>query len=158
MQNGLHQRNARRACYYFIVLAVNSVGFEFYIVTRSYSSRPFLCALGTLHVLYVIPILHELRPQTTPSHKWAGHETRLQMSLSPSISVVAIIDISIVLATKYKCNPPYNYMYMYMKRRLSGTNFSLENKLLTYRLNAPVVIRAKVKKCEQTLRFIAMHY
>ena len=42
-----------------------------------------------------------------------------------------------------------------MKRRLSVTNFSSENNLPTFRLNAPVVIRAKVKKCEQTL---AMHY
>ena len=45
-----------------------------------------------------------------------------------------------------------------MKRRLSVTNFSLENNLPTFRLNAPVVIRAKVKKYEQKLQFIAMHY
>ena len=30
--------------------------------------------------------------------------------------------------------------------------------LPTFRLNAPVVFRAKVKRCEQTLLFIAMHY
>ena len=45
-----------------------------------------------------------------------------------------------------------------MKRRLSVTNLSSENNLPTFRLNAPVVIRAKVKRCEQTLLFIAMHY
>ena len=39
-----------------------------------------------------------------------------------------------------------------MKRRLSVTNFS------TCRLYAPVVIRVKVKRCEQTLLFVAMHY
>ena len=31
-----------------------------------------------------------------------------------------------------------------MKRRLSDTNFSSENDLPTFRLNAPVVIRAKL--------------
>ena len=45
-----------------------------------------------------------------------------------------------------------------MKRRLSVTNFSSENNLLTFQLNATIVIRAKVKRCEQTLLFIAMHY
>ena len=34
----------------------------------------------------------------------------------------------------------------WMKRRLSVTNFSLENSLLTFRLNAPVIIRVKVKE------------
>ena len=29
----------------FLVLAGNSALFQFYVVTRSYSSRPFLCAL-----------------------------------------------------------------------------------------------------------------
>ena len=42
------------------------------------------------------------------------------------------------------------------RRRLSVTNLSLENNLPTFQLNAPVVIRAKVKKCEQTLVFIAV--
>ena len=42
--------------------------------------------------------------------------------------------------------------------RLSVTNLSSENNLPTFRLNAPVIIRAKVKKCEQTMLFIAMHY
>ena len=32
----------------FLVLAVIPPGFKFYVVTRSYSSRPFLCALGLL--------------------------------------------------------------------------------------------------------------
>ena len=41
-----------------------------------------------------------------------------------------------------------------MKRRLSVTNLSSENNLLTFRLNGPVIIRVKVKKCEQTLLFI----
>ena len=40
--------------------------------------------------------------------------------------------------------------------RLSVTNLSSENNWLTFRLNAPVVISAKVKKCEQMLLFIAM--
>ena len=44
-----------------------------------------------------------------------------------------------------------------MKRRLSVTNFSLENNLPTFRLNAPVIIRAKVKRCEQMLLFIAVY-
>ena len=33
-------------------------------------------------------------------------------------------------------------------KRLSVTNFSSENNLPTFRLNAPVVIRVKVKRCE----------
>ena len=41
---------------------------------------------------------------------------------------------------------------------LSVTNLSSENNSPTFRLNAPVVIRAKVKRSEQTLLFIAMHY
>ena len=36
----------------FIVLVVNSTGFKFYGVTRSYSSHPFLCALASVHVLH----------------------------------------------------------------------------------------------------------
>ena len=35
------------------------------------------------------------------------------------------------------------YILLLMKRRLSVTNFSSENNLPTFRLNAPVVIRAK---------------
>ena len=43
-----------------------------------------------------------------------------------------------------------------MKRRLSVTNLSLENNLPTFRLNAPVVIRADVNwsiqsKCQQDI-------
>ena len=45
-----------------------------------------------------------------------------------------------------------------MKRRLPGTNLSSENNLLTFRINALVIIRVKVKKCEQTLLFIAKLY
>ena len=45
-----------------------------------------------------------------------------------------------------------------MKRRLSVTNLSSENNLPMFRLNPPIVIRAKVKKSNQTLLFIAMHY
>ena len=43
-------------------------------------------------------------------------------------------------------------------KRSSVTNLRLENNLLTFRLNAPVVIRVEVKKCEQTLLFIARYY
>ena len=49
-------------------------------------------------------------------------------------------------------------MLDYIKRKLSVTNFSSENNLLTFRLNAPVIIRVKVKRCEQTLLFIVVHY
>ena len=45
-----------------------------------------------------------------------------------------------------------------INKRLSVTNLRSENNLPTFQLNAPVVIRAKVKRCEQTLLFIAMHY
>ena len=34
----------------------------------------------------------------------------------------------------------------------------LGNNLPTFQLNAPFIIRVKVKKCEQTLLFVAMHY
>ena len=37
-------------------------------------------------------------------------------------------------------------------------NLSLGINLLTFWLNASIVIQSKVKKCEQTLLFIAMHY
>ena len=36
-----------------------------------------------------------------------------------------------------------------LKKRLSVTNFSSENNLLMFRLNAPVIIREKMKRCEQ---------
>ena len=45
-----------------------------------------------------------------------------------------------------------------MKRRLSVTNLSSGNNLPTFWLNAPVVIRVKVKRCKQMLLFIPMHY
>ena len=48
--------------------------------------------------------------------------------------------------------------YVVLKRRLSFTNLSSENNLPTVRLNAPGVTRVKVKKCEQTLLSIAIHY
>ena len=35
-----------------------------------------------------------------------------------------------------------------LRERLSVTNLSLENNLLTFRLNAPVVIRAKLKEVQ----------
>ena len=35
----------------FLVLVVNSLSFEFYVVTRSYSSRSFLCTLDILYTL-----------------------------------------------------------------------------------------------------------
>ena len=39
----------------------------------------------------------------------------------------------------------------------SVTNVSLENNLPTFWLKAPVIIRAKVKRCEQMLLFIVVH-
>ena len=45
-----------------------------------------------------------------------------------------------------------------INKRLSVTNLRSENNLPTLQLNAPVVIRVKVKRCEQMLLFIAMHY
>ena len=45
-----------------------------------------------------------------------------------------------------------------MKRRLSVTNFISENDLPTFQMNAPVVIRVKMKRFEQALLFVAMHY
>ena len=44
------------------------------------------------------------------------------------------------------------------EEKLPVTNLSSENNSPTFRLNAPIVIRAKVKRSEQTLLFIAMHY
>ena len=52
----------------------------------------------------------------------------------------------------------YKSYFYWMKKRLSVTNFSSENNLPMFRLNAAVIIRVKVKRCEQTLLFIAMHY
>ena len=45
-----------------------------------------------------------------------------------------------------------------MKRKVICYHLSSENSLPMFRLNAPVVIGAKVKRCEQALVFIAMHY
>ena len=47
--------------------------------------------------------------------------------------------------------------YLWLKLPLV-INLSLENNLPMFRLNALVIIRVKVKTCEQTLLFIAMHY
>ena len=44
-----------------------------------------------------------------------------------------------------------------MKRRLSVPNLSSENNLPMFQLNVPVVIRAKEKRCKQTLLFITMN-
>ena len=44
------------------------------------------------------------------------------------------------------------------ERKVICYQLGLENNLLTFRLNAPVVIRVKVRRCKQTLPFIAMHY
>ena len=52
----------------------------------------------------------------------------------------------------------YKSYFYWMKKRLSVTKFSSENNLPMFRLNAAVIIRVKVKRCEQTLLFIAMHY
>ena len=37
----------------FVVLAVNSAWFQIYVVTRSYSSRLFLCALASCYTIIV---------------------------------------------------------------------------------------------------------
>ena len=50
----------RSACYYF---QYQPCCFDFYVVTRSYSSRPFLCALALVPIsqhLYCIPFLHTI--------------------------------------------------------------------------------------------------
>ena len=59
------------------------------------------------------------------------------------------------------CEAVYLRLFSWLLHKLRGrlpvTNLSSEN-LPTFRLNAPVLIRAKGKRCEQTLLFIAMHY
>ena len=42
---------------------------------------------------------------------------------------------------------------MLLKRKLSVTNFGSENNLPMFRLNAPVVIRVKVKRCKRCYVF-----
>ena len=57
--------------------------FDFYVVTRSYSSRLFLCALG--HIIYTKILLcllytrhsEQTNKQTTLHGMWEGLETRL---------------------------------------------------------------------------------
>ena len=55
--NGLCQCSMHRASNIFSILAVNSDRFRIYRVTRSYSSRPFLCTLvliyGNMRYQYV---------------------------------------------------------------------------------------------------------
>ena len=50
-------------------------GFEFYIVTRSYSSRPFLCALGSHSIVHCSKLAYTCRysnhAATTHFHKHA---------------------------------------------------------------------------------------
>ena len=41
---------------------------------------------------------------------------------------------------------------------LLPTSYSSENNLPTFQLNAPVVIRVKVKRCKRTLLFITLQY
>ena len=52
----------------------------------------------------------------------------------------------------------YSCIQLYLWREGCLINLSLKNSLPMFRLNAPVIIGAKVKKCEQTLPFIAAHY
>ena len=46
-----------RACYYFYYWQEILPGFEFYVVTRSYSSHPFLCALTLRYSLWYLNLL-----------------------------------------------------------------------------------------------------
>ena len=50
------------------------------------------------------------------------------------------------MLTKVKDTLPLGKQSNVVKKRLSVTNYSSENNLPTFRLNAPVVIRAKVKQ------------
>ena len=60
----------------FLVLAVNPPSFKFYGVTRSYSSRPFLCALGTckhshMHIQTLVDMQqHSTFPWPSLYTKW----------------------------------------------------------------------------------------
>ena len=51
-----------------------------------------------------------------------------------------------------------NKLYLKWREGYLLPTLRLENNFLTFRLNAPVVIRAKPKKCERTFLFIAMYY
>ena len=78
------------------------------------------------------------------------------ITCSASMCKVTIQDL--FLQSWWPLMPIVNCHNKLLKRRLSVTNLSSENNLQTFRLNAPVVIRVKVKRCKQTLLFIAMHY
>ena len=51
-----------------------------------------------------------------------------------------------------------NKLYLKWREGYLLPTLRSENNFLTFRLNAPVVIRAKPKKCERTFLFIAMYY
>ena len=58
MHNGLCHRSVHRVCYYFKYWWYIPPGFEFYVVTRSYSSCLFLCALAQAFPPPPPPFLH----------------------------------------------------------------------------------------------------
>ena len=103
-------------------------GFKFYIVTHSYSSRPFLCALGSAQ---------------WKSFKFGVHFTRYTVvSTHCSLLPLSLFIGKLLINFQWLLS----WLLHRWRRRLSVSNLSSEKKLLTFRLNAPVVIRAKVNR------------
>ena len=78
-----------------------------------------------------------------PWSAWGSHKTWLQIANEIHFLITYYVSQEVELwlwSTKVKS-----------EEQLSVTNLSSENNLLMFWLNAPVVIQAKMKKCEQTL-------
>ena len=68
-------------------------------------------------------------------------EVHMQYKLCVTTAIVLVSHSNSPRLENNACTCILVYLYNSMKRRLSGTNFSLENSLPTFQLNAPVVIR-----------------
>ena len=96
-KDGLCLHSMRSTYYYFLVLAVNSDWFKFYVVTRTYSSHLFLCALTQATRSYVLL-------------KWVMHKFRLWINSKSysRVSECSATDLAMVTETSsVNCVDPW---------------------------------------------------
>ena len=62
------------------------------------------------------------------------------------VCIICMVYLKSVVRNLIAHGPTHQSELLSIERRLSVTNLSLENNLLMFQLNAPVVIRAKVKE------------
>ena len=113
-------------------------------VTESYHSLALL-AMSTL-----VGLTHESLLVFNLSHSWYQYK---------AYHTCACIVVYHTPHTKNVYSYVCGHIHTATKwKRSSGTNLSAENNLPMFQMNALVVIRAKMKKCEQILLLIAMYY